>query len=157
MLGLNIEAWSSLISILVAIVSAVSWGVERRKRTSERRERQRQLWSNLSKVKGLMADLEKLPADDGLDFGRHQAVGKLTFMFRDLAHEVLSLEADPTEKTIRAWRHVGKIGSDWQEQCFLNLLLSEEITAKDSSFSASDADELPANHPMSAAHSAKNK
>ena len=99
----------------------------------------------------ISGSLEKEGADSGVDFGKHQAVGKLTFMYRDLVNEAISLEKKPSMETIKKWRRVGKIASDWQESCFVNCLLTSELFDGDmANITLQKSDELPANHPMSA-------
>jgi len=150
--GLTLEQVAALVSMVVAAVSFFSWLVERFNRIQDRSERLRQIWNNLSKVRGLMSDLEKTPDANGFDHGKHQAVGKLTFMFRDLVNEAMSLESNPSLETIQKWRKVGKIGSDWQESCFINCLLTGELTSIDvAKDKLSTSDELPKEHAMSAA------
>lgn len=149
--ALSIEKVSAAISILVAAISTASFVTEKRKRKSEIKEHQRQIWNNISKVRGLMSDLEKQLSQDGVDYGKHQAVGKLTFMFRDLAAQAISIEENPTIDTIKAWRNAGKIASDWQEACFINCLLTNELLKPDQTTNiVCRSDELPPDHPISA-------
>lgn len=154
--SLTLEQASALVSILVALASFFSWVIERIRRINDRNEHARQVWNNISKVRGLMADLEKEPSTSGFDHGKHQAVGKLTFMFRDLANEAISLEKRPSLKTINRWRNAGKIASDWQETCFVNCLLTSELSDEATANKLlQNKDELPPDHSMSAA--TKNK
>jgi len=100
-----------------------------------------------------MSDLEKDDEKAHLSPGINQAVGKLTFMYRDLLREALTLEKKPCIETIHNWRKVGKLGSDWQQQMALSMLLSEEIEVQKIELIEGDygkADELPTSHAHSA-------
>lgn len=148
---LTIEQTSAIVSIVVAFATFLGWIMERMRRVSDRKERMRQVWNNISKVRGLMSDLEKEGDVTRFDHGKHQAVGKLTFMFRDLVNEAISLEDRPSLEIIKKWRQAGKIASDWQESCFVNCLLTSELSdLKLANTTLQQMDELPATHLMSA-------
>lgn len=134
---------ATLVSLLVA---TVSWALERRLRKRQEVDSRRQIWSNISKVRGLMVDLERNDPD-----GINMATGKLSFMMRDLIQEACKSEPNFSAKTIAQWRKVGKLSSDWQEHLAVMLLDMSEVS-DDSLAQLSDRFSnisiLPQGHPM---------
>jgi len=152
----------SIIGLAGSIVGFFSWFSEREKRRKLEMEAKRKVWSDISKVTGLMSDLEKDLADKGSRNGVLQAVGKLSFMLRDLLKEVSLLEKQFTLKDIIQWRNIGKLASDWQEKIALMLLSTDEIDDEllDEEFKKfRDWDALPETSPAYAQNfdSRKNK
>lgn len=140
---------SNSFGIIASVLAIGSWLWERTLRQRIEAEGKRRIWAEISKVRGLMADMEKDELDPTKGIGRQQAVGKLTFMLRDLLREACIAEKNISVDKILLWRKVGKIGSDWQEQIALNLLLTEEISEAEADKIASKFshwDELPDDH-----------
>ena len=140
---------SNSFGIIASVLAIGSWLWERTLRRRIEAEGKRRIWAEISKVRGLMADMEKDELDPSKGIGRQQAVGKLTFMLRDLLREACIAEKNISVDKILLWRKVGKIGSDWQEQIALNLLLTEEISEVEADKIASKFahwDELPDDH-----------
>lgn len=143
---MTLETGAQIAAILTLFVAIIPWRIERRIRKKTERESRRQLWSNISKVRGLMVDLERGDAE-----GVNMATGKLSFMMRDLIYEACRTEPHLTAKTIQRWRGIGKLGSDWQEHLALMTLQSDEID-DDSIDGLSEKyrnmSVLPPGHPM---------
>jgi hypothetical protein len=144
---------ASILGLIGTAIGFVSWLLERRARRQLEAEAKRKAWSQISKVTGLMTDLEKdLGKREGYD-SILQAEGKLSFMLRDLIKDVCSAEAPVSVETIKAWRTVGKLASDWQERLALSLLLTDEIEPaglQSLGQKYQNADELPEAHPCHA-------
>lgn len=145
---------STIIAAIVAgMLGLVPWWLERDRRNKLVDEMRRRIWSDISKVRGLMIDLEK-DHDAGLGGpSALQAEGKLTIMLRDLLREACNNEPNLSLSTVRKWRACGKLGSDWQQELVLMLLHAdemgdEELTALGSRYGA--LDELPEGHAMKA-------
>lgn len=154
-LSIPIDQLAVFITIAGGLTPTVAWYWERRTRRRLESERQRRIWSDISKIRGLMVDLEKDELPDAHGEGRLQAVGKLTMILRDLIREASLAEKNYTPETIARWRAVGKLGSDWQEHLALMLLSTQEIGDTQKCFEElrdkyGSTEELPDNHPMQA-------
>lgn len=138
------------VPLLVAALGLVPYFLERRRRRRLEDDQRRRVWAEVSKVRGLMSDIEK---DTGPGAGALQAAGKLSNTLRDLIHEACKLEPRLDLATVRKWRATGRLASEWQEQLALQMLHVEEVPQGDVDRLMrmhGDADELPAEHPMSA-------
>lgn len=138
------------IPLLVAALGLLPYFLERRRRRQLEDDQRRRVWAEISKVRGLMSDIERdtKPGD-----GTLQAVGKLSNTLRDLIHEACQMEPRLDLATVRKWRATGRLASDWQEQLALQMLHAEEVPQDDVDGlirTHGDGDELPADHPMSA-------
>lgn len=141
-----------------AVVAGLSWFFERKTRRRLELENKRRIWTDISKVRGLMTDLEKDAEKFDAEPGRMQAIGKLSFMMRDLIRDACMAEKQMSIDTVRRWRRVGKLGSDWQEQLALNVLQAEEIDpsiAAELPLSYGGVDELSESNPANAGIKAK--
>jgi hypothetical protein len=124
---------ASIVGLLGTAVGLVAFLFERRSRQNLEREHQVLVWSNISKITGLMSDLEKdaamstEPVGTARCPGTLQAIGKLTFMLRDSLREAVLAEKDFSLETIANWRTVGKLASDWQERLARTLLTSNQL------------------------------
>ena len=138
------------VPLLVAALGLLPYFIERRRRRRLEDNRRRRVWAEISKVRGLMSDIERDP-DPGP--GALQAAGKFSNTLRDLIHEACTLEPKLDVDTVRKWRATGRLASDWQEQIAMQMLHPEEIRVDEIDVLMSthgDGDELPAEHPMSA-------
>lgn len=146
----------NLLAGACSIISIVLWYVERKKRYEVEREEKRRIWSEICKVKALMGGLERgcdNIDDNSIQKGVLQVHGKLAFMLRDLFREAVNKERILSLETVRLWRKVGKISSDWQERIVLNLMLSEDIRMsetidKEILNKYSDWDTIDREHPL---------
>lgn len=125
---------------------------ERRDRKSLERVAQIRVWSDIARLRALMTDLEKPTDPDGFDFGKHQAVGKLTSMYRDKVSQVFQMSDNISAIDIQRWRKTGKICSDWQESCFWEHFPQDiDVPETVNSRPVLEArDELPSAHSMAA-------
>ncbi len=138
------------VPLLVAALGLLPYFLERRRRRRLEDDQRRRVWVEISKVRGLMADIEK---DASPGAGTLQAAGKLSNALRDLIHEACTMEPKLDLSTVRKWRATGRLASDWQENLALQMLHAEEVPQSDAErlmTAHSDADDLPAAHPMSA-------
>ena len=110
-----LTAAASLATILSLFVATVQSVRVRRMQI----ERQRHLWALIASSKALMRHLERQDI--------HQAYGLASEYFRQLLRDASILEKDFDIDTIKAWRSVGKLSSDWQERQAFMLLSTEEI------------------------------
>ena len=144
---------AAIATVLGFVSSSAAWLWERRNRRRLETENQRRIWSEISKVRGIMSDLEKDEGSGPYAVGRLQAVGKLTIMLRDLLREASLAEKSFDLDTIESWRAVGKLASDWQEQMALMLLPTDKINRHVADVlrpKYGSADELPIGHSMQA-------
>lgn len=149
--ALTLEAAAAAATIVGLCLSTFSWVWERRTRKRLEDERQRRIWSDISKVRGLMTDLEKDEAPSSRGEGRLQAEGKLSIMLRDLIREACLAERGLDLETVSRWRAAGKLGSDWQEHLATMLLTSNELgPLPPGARGYARADELPSGHAMKA-------
>jgi hypothetical protein len=109
-----IASFASILSVPVAIVQTIR---VRRLRV----EKQRKVWTQISSIKALMRLMETEKVQT--------AYGLIGEQFRDCLREAALLEDDFTVRTIKMWRRVGKLSSDWQEYQAAQLLGSSEIEA----------------------------
>ena len=138
------------VPLLVAVLGLLPYFFERRRRRRLEDDQRRRVWAEISNVRGLMADIEK---DASAGPGALQAIGKLSNALRDLIHEACRMEPKLDLATVRKWRATGRLASDWQEQLALQMLHAEEVPRDDVDRLMKmhgSADELPADHPMSA-------
>lgn len=144
---------TSVVGLVGSFSGFISWLYERKSKNKLIKENSRRIWSDISKIRGLMSDLEKDSNSKVIDTGKLQAIGKLSNMLRDLIKEACQAEKRLDIKTVKSWRKLGKLGSEWQEQLALSVLLSEELDAADLE-SIPDLygswDEVPDTHPASA-------
>jgi hypothetical protein len=117
----------TVLGIIGSCSGFISWAYERRIKRRLEKESCRRVWSDISKIRGLMSDLEKDSHPEFVDAGKLRAIGKLSNMLRDLIREACLQEGDLDIKKIKAWRKLGKLGSDWQEHLAFGVLLSDEI------------------------------
>ena len=103
---------ATIISLFVAIVQSI-------RVRSLQIERQRHLWALIASSKALMRHLERQDI--------HQAYGLASEYFRQLLRDASLLEKNFNIETIKAWRSVGKLSSDWQERQAFMLLSTEDI------------------------------
>lgn len=135
---------STVVSLAMALVTLA---MERRRRQRLEADRRRQTWATISKVVGLMTDLERKD-----DTGVKMAIGKLSFMMRDLIRDACSEEPTMDINKVREWRELGKLSSDWHEYLAIMCLQGDELTGERASelknhFSNISA--LPTDHEMS--------
>ncbi len=138
------------VPLLVAALGLLPYFLERRRRRRLEDDQRRRVWAEISKVRGLMSDIEK---DSSPGAGALQAAGKLSNTLRDLIHEACKMEPKLSLATVRKWRATGRLASDWQEHLALQMLHAEEVPRGDEDGlmrTYGNADELPAEHPMSA-------
>jgi hypothetical protein len=147
-----IENAAQLATVLAFLLTLNGLRRERRERKNLERKAQILVWSDIAKLRGLMTDLEKNVGEDGLDFGKHQAVGKLTSMYRDKIRQVYELSPTIAPSDVQAWRKSGKIASNWQEACFWEAFPQDSLKAHDITEPSlfSSLDELPDTHSMAA-------
>ena len=73
--------------------------LERRRRRRLEDDQRRRVWAEISKVRGLMADIE---SDPNAGPGALQAIGKLSNALRDLIHEACRMEPTLDLATVRS-------------------------------------------------------
>jgi hypothetical protein len=154
MTAVNSGDVATIVAALVAgLLGLVPWWLERGRRSRLENEIRRRTWSDISKIRGLMLDLEK-DHEAGLGGANAlQAEGKLTIMLRDLLREACNNEPELSLATVRKWRASGKLGSDWQQELVLVLLHADEMSDAELKALGSrygDIDELPDGHAMKA-------
>ena len=126
------EHWYSHIASLASILSLLAYFFERfLRKTAEKNETQR-IWSEISKIKGIMVDVERDIQANTISSGALQAHGALTMLFRDLLKEAVQREKKFSIHTITIWRKTGKLSSDWQEKLALTLLHTDQIRLSES-------------------------
>lgn len=138
------------VPLLAASLGLLPYFMERHRRQRIEDHQRRRAWAEISKVRGLMSDVEQ---DGEPGPGALQAIGKLSIMLRDLLQEACALEPKLDYAVVQKWRASGRLASDWQERLVLELLHEDEIPAEAVDRLRtlhSDGDELPAEHPMSA-------
>lgn len=146
-----ISGTASIIGVIGTILGFLSWIYEKKKRKKLEEENNRRVWSDISKVKGLMENIESDLKKDSCLSGALMAHGNLTFMFRDLLVSAVSFEKNFSLGTIYTWRKTGKLSSDWQEKIALTILFTKEVNLdkldEDSLNKYSSWDALPDGHP----------
>ncbi|WLE98128.1 MAG: hypothetical protein QTN59_04670 [Candidatus Electrothrix communis] len=144
--------WFSIIAGAASVLSFAAFLYEKLARRQAKLEETRRIWSEISKVKGIMGDVEKDIHSTGSSKRALQAHGALAILLRDLLKEAAQREKRFSLSTIRQWRGTGKLSSDWQEKLALTLLLTEEIDdeeLKNEDFSKHrDADAVPTDSPV---------
>ncbi len=138
------------VPLLAATLGLLPYLMERRRRRQLEDNQRRRVWADVSKVRGLMADVEK---DEQPGPGTLQAAGKLSNTLRDLLFEACASEPKLDISVVRKWRASGRLASNWQEQLVLQLLHADEIPDKEVQVLMpvhGRGDELPPEHPMSA-------
>ncbi|MCZ4291942.1 hypothetical protein [Hoeflea alexandrii] len=144
-----IEIAAQVATIFALFLAIIGFFKERRIRKELQYRAKVLVWSDIAKIRGLMTDLEK-PCDEGFDYGKHQAVGKLTSMYRDKIRQVYELSPNVTPNDIQLWRKSGKIASDWQEGCFWEVFPQGNLDSVATYNKFSAVDELPETHSMAA-------
>ena len=153
MIGLSASTATVIAAILTGLLGLLPFFLERKKRVDTEKAFRRRVWNDISKVRGLMTDLEKDASAGVSGPGSHQAVGKLSIMLRDLLREACVAEDTMSVEVVRKWRATGKLASDWQEQLVLMMLESEEISEQDIvelTEKFGSVEELPEDHSMRA-------
>lgn len=148
---ITIDFVSQFLTIIASVFAIVGFW-ERKTRKELERRAQSIVWSDIAKLRGLMTDLEKPLSAAGEDYGKHQAVGKLTSMYRDKVKEVYEVTPKVSPNDVKLWRATGKIASDWQEACFWETFPSDLLTSSEDNIQImlSKVDELPETHHMAA-------
>lgn len=145
-----IGTMASVVSLLVALFQTI------RVRNLQI-ERQRRLWTQIASNKAMMRHLERQDVN--------QAYGLVCEQFRDLLREASILENEFSPETIRLWRYVGKLSSDWQERQALMLLPTpaiERLLTKNQELpkmeqEVSHFDDPPPDHPIAKLKSGGNR
>lgn len=134
---------ATAVSLAVSIISAVLALVQTARIRNIKLERQRHLWALIASSKALLRHLERQDV--------HQAYGLASEYFRQLLRDAIILEEKLSIETIKEWRKVGKLSSDWQERQAYMLLTTEEIRrskASDLPEQLSSFDQPSPGHPV---------
>lgn len=125
----------SVLGFVIAIYQTYIAIVQTRKSQKLEKQRELNLWNQIASMKAMMRHLERKDV--------HQAYGLVCEQFRNLLKQAAFEEKDFNVKTIKLWRRVGKLSSDWQERQALMLLDTKGIEE------AINNPELSANIPIS--------
>jgi hypothetical protein len=104
-----IASFASILSVPIAIAQTI-----RIRRLNI--EKKLKIWTQISSIKAMMRLLEAQKIET--------SYGLVCEQFRDWLREAVLLEKDFSIETIKLWRRVGKLSSDWQEYQAAQLLSS---------------------------------
>lgn len=110
-----VSSIATIISVPIAIIQTF----RNRKLKSESKRR---IWAQIETIKAIMRCLDHREIDFTYGLANEQ--------FRLLLTEASLLEKNYSLETIKKWRKIGKLSSDWQERNALMLLETEMINEK---------------------------
>lgn len=105
---------------IASIIGVIIYFFQRKHIRSLEKQNERNIWKQIAASKALMRHLEREDI--------HQAYGLACEQFRDLIKEASLIERNFDIRTIKLWRKVGKLSSDWQERQSLMLLSTKDIS-----------------------------
>lgn len=136
-------------TLITAFISIVGWIYEFKKRKKLQQLDKIHIWSQISKTKGIMNDIEKGLVNEPNDKYLLQSHAGLVMVLRDLFEKAILAEKDFSINTIELWRTSGKTSSDWQEKIVLTLADSNGLNGIKEEYKNKYGywDELDSEHP----------
>ena len=130
------QTYADIVGYIGFFIALVGWIYQWRKRQDDKKQELRSIWENISIIKTIMAEIEsgeeqlgKNKAKDCKDLPHevYQAHAELAILLKNTFARAIAREKNVTLKTIIKWRKSGKLSSDWQQKCAMDILLTDEL------------------------------